>query len=83
MGISTRLPQLLLQRSLCESEKKVHDDKGNTLIYKYISWEGQTFVYNHLDIYSLLLCLCVERKIRTHLDLLSIPQSGGGECQNV
>ena len=26
---------------------------------------------------------CVERKIRTRLDLLSIPQSGGGGCQNV
>ena len=23
------------------------------------------------------------KKIRTHLDLLSIPQLGGGECQNV
>ena len=23
------------------------------------------------------------RKIRTHLDILSIPQSGGGECRNV
>ena len=25
----------------------------------------------------------VQRKIRTHLDLLSIPQLGGGKCQNV
>ena len=26
---------------------------------------------------------CIERKIRTRLDLLSIPQSGGGGCQKV
>ena len=27
--------------------------------------------------------IAVERKIRTRLDLLNIPQSGGGKCQNV
>ena len=30
-----------------------------------------------------IMRLCFKRKIRTHLDLLSIPQSEGEKCQNV
>ena len=36
-----------------------------------------------LHIYRLDVKHVVQGKIRTHLDLLSIPQLGGGKCQNV
>ena len=46
------------------------------MIYIFVSRRKVYAVFIEIEIH-------VQRKIRTHLDLLSTPQLGGKKCQNV